>query len=315
VRRRILRLTPAIKISSLVNFLFNISRLAFKIRQSRVARMAGLMALGLCFIAISLARPGNDEPKAILNVSIRQVSATTLNQFVRVTGVLDVAHPYQTKFDLGPITLRGSRYFRMAEPGSPDAIWVADESLPADALSSAAITLVGEMVEGAGQQPGMYLQVGQPPNTRLINTLARVGMALGALIALAFLAMALMERAHFAFSVSLAPSANPAAPELLWFGEVGRTRAGPVVREAPARLSAIRHEAIIEGAGDPPAWQTPIHRLTEARLCAIATRFGALPAARLTYQDAAGLTRRAALAANSPAALNTALEVLRHVGM
>ena len=245
MRRKTPRLTPAIKISSLVNFLFNISRLAFKIRQSRVARMAGLMALGLCFIAISLARPGNDEPKAILNVSIRQVSATTLNQFVRVTGVLDVAHPYQTKFDLGPITLRGSRYFRMAEPGSPDAIWVADESLPADALSSAAITLVGEMVEGAGQQPGMYLQVGQPPNTRLINTLARVGMALGART----------MRLKFRPAGVMVACSTPAAPPP---SAAGRARdalctvSPPLPRVTPLSVSAL--PATCNRRLESPAW-------------------------------------------------------------
>lgn len=298
----------------MVNILFNTSRLAFALRQSRLARLAGAVVFALCLVAIALAKPGGDTPKKILTLAIRQISATTIEQFVQVSGALDVAHPYQTEFDLGPLALRGGRYFRMSEPGSPDAIWVADENLPAHALSGAATTLVGQMVEGTGQQPGMYLQVGPPPNTRLINTLARVGMALGALIALAFLAMALLERAHFAFSVPFAPAANPAAPELLWSGEVGRAHSGAVAHQAAARLSVINRQAVMENAPDAPAWQTRIQRLLDARLCAIATSYGPLPAARLTYEDAAGLTRRATLAAHSPAALNAALDVLRHVG-
>lgn len=289
-----------------VKFLSGFARATFKLNHSRAAQIAAMIALGLCVIAISLAKPGDDTPKKIIETSPSQITYTTLNQFVRVTGELDAQRARQTQMSLGPITLRGSRYLPMTEPGSPQILWVADENLPSDAASGKPITLLGQMVEGIGQQPPMYLQVGEPPNTRLFNILARVGMVIWALLILVILAMRWAAQRHFALSVSAPPVANTAAPELLWFGMVGR--------ELPAQLSAIRREAVIENAGQTARWRVVIHRLMDARQTSIATSFGALAAARLTYQDDVGLTRRAVLAANSPATLNAALDVLKHVG-
>lgn len=292
-----------------------ISHLAFIGAHSRAARLARIVLLAAAVVCISLARPASEEQKRIGDIEIRDITTLTLGRYVRVTGTLAAERAYQVQVRVGGVELRGSRYIPLIAPSSADPLFVLDEGLPAGALGGRPVTLVGQVVEGVGRQPTYYLQIGDPPNVQLMNTLARAGLIVAALTLAAILIIWLIQRQDFAVPVAGPGALAPRAPELLWYGSVGKTYSEATVRGAAVALDARRREASFTPAGAAGnTWTISVRRLREAAPATIATRHGALAAARLTYEDERGLVNRAVLAANSPQARDAVVEVLRHVG-
>lgn len=286
-----------------VAFLSKLARLADGLSHSQKARVISIALLGLSVIALGFGRPGENKPKLILPISLDQIHSITPDQpdvYIKVTGALDANRARQAEIALGPIILRGSRFLPMTSPGSAKELWVSDEDLPAEALSGQTVSLTGQLLEGGGDQPAIYLQAGLPPNVRLMNTIARVGLFVGAFILLAWLLITYIARRNFALGVSVPPTQNITAPEFLWFSPLGG--------ELPAKISVTPREVVFENTEQTARWQAILRKTMAAQPRVIATTFGALPAARLIYENEVGLTRHATLAARSSAALNAALE-------
>lgn len=292
-----------------------VSQLAFIGVHSRAARLARIVLLAAAVVCISLARPASEEQKRIGDIQIRDITTLTLNRYVRVSGVLAIERAYQVQVRVGGIDLRGSRYIPLVDPSSADPLFVLDEGLPQAGQNAGRVTLVGQIVEGVGQQPGYYLQIGDPPNVQLMNALARIGLIVAALTLAAMLVMWLIQREDFVVPVGGPGQIAPRAPELLWYGSLGKTFDEATVRGAGVALGARRREASFTPAGAPAnAWTISVRKLREASPVTVATRYGALAAARLVYEDERGLVNRAVLAAQSPQARDAVVDVLRHVG-
>jgi len=246
----------------------------------------------------------------VRDVAIADISIASANTYVRVSGLLDTAGAYRTSYNLGGFELYGSRYVPLVVPGTPDAIWVADENLPVHD-STAYVTLVAQVMMGQGaQQPPLYLRVGYPPNVVLANFLSRLGsVALFALI-LAAVVVWLVERLDYAIPLPwhTRPASNP--PALLWFGELGRQFNDLVLRSCPVRFSATPHEARFESAQPAYPWSVCVRRLKSVQLFDVATSYGGMPAARLHFEDERGLQRHGVIAAASAESRDAILQVL-----
>ena len=256
------------------------------------------------------SRPAQVENQTVRDVAIADISTASVNTYVRVSGLLDMAGAYRTSYNLGGFELYGSRYVPLVAPGTLDAIWVADDNLPAHA-STAYVTLVAQVVMGQGaQQPPLYLQVGYPPNVVLASFLSRLGsISLFALILAAVVAW-LVERLDYAIPMpwDTRPASN--LPALLWFGELGRQFDDLILRSCPARFYATPHEARFESARPGSPWSVSIRRLKWVQLFDVATRYGSMPAARLYFEDERGLQRHGVIAVASAESRDAILQVL-----
>ncbi|MDW8351100.1 MAG: hypothetical protein RML99_04230 [Anaerolineae bacterium] len=280
------------------------------LRRSNFARRAFILLVAIGLGLTLFARPGQIENQIVRDVAIWDISTASVNTYVRVSGVLDPAGAYTTGYNLGGLQLYGSRYVPLVAPGTPHAIWVADENLPTRD-SIAYVTLVAQVMMGQGmQQPPLYLRVGYPPDVVLANFLARLGSIL--LILMLIAALVAWAIARLDYAIPLLWSARPAAhlPELLWFGELGRQFDDLVVRSAPTRLSATPHEARFESADPAGPWSVVVRRLKQAQLFDAATRYGRMPAARLHFEDERGLQRRGVIATDSAESRDAILRVL-----
>lgn len=280
------------------------------LRRSALTRWIFILLIVAALGLTLFARPGQLESQTIRDVAIGDISIASVDTYVRVSGILDPAGAYRTIYNLGGFELYGSRYVPLMAPGTPDAIWVADENLP-PGDASGYVTLVAQVMMGQGmQQPSLYLRVGYPPNVALANLLSRIGATLLICLVIATLIVWLVERLDYA--IPLPWSARPAMhpPALLWFGALGRQFDDVVVRSLPAQLSATPHEARFESTDATSRWSVAIRRLKRVQLFDVATRYGAMPAARLHFEDERGLQRRGVIAAGSPESRDAILQVL-----
>lgn len=150
----------------------------YHLRRSDLARWIFIALVVVALGLMLFTRPGQLENQTVREVAIGDISIASVNTYVRVSGVLDPTGAYRTSYNLGGFELYGSRYIPLMKPGTPDAIWVADENLPARD-SGGYVTLVAQVMMGQGmQQPTLYLQVGYPPNVILANLLSRLGSVL-----------------------------------------------------------------------------------------------------------------------------------------
>jgi hypothetical protein len=284
----------------------------YRVRRSALARW---VFIGLAVFSLGLAlfsRPGVVENQAVRDAAISEITISSLWSYVRVTGVLNPSGAYRTQYALGNINLYGSRFVPLVSPNSLDVVYVIDENLP-NAAADASITLVAQVVEGVGQQPPLYLQIGYPPNVVLANVLARLGtLLLLSLIVIALVAW-LVERFDYAVPLpwSLSQTADVAnAPSLLWFGELGRQFNDAYIRSQPAQFNATPHEARFEAIEPRGLWSVSVRRVKLVQLFDVATPYGGMPAARLHFEDERGLHRRGVIAANSLQSRDAVLRVL-----
>jgi hypothetical protein len=292
-----------------------LARVAYAAHHYRWLRIGLLAALVLSIGAAALARPVFNEDTRVVPLALRDIASTSVGRYVQVTGLLQPRASYQTRFALGGLTLEGSRYVPMMGEGAYDPLFVLDRALPAVPEAGAEVTLVGKLVAGTGQQPPYYLEVGDPPDVTLLNALARAGVALLAVLAVVLAGGYAIRRADYALSAPLsAPAARDGAPAVLWYGDLGRAHGSLVLREAPASFSASRAEAVIQSVDPAAAWQVSVRRLDSVEPTLVASRHGALPAARIDFEDERGLARRGVIATNSLATRDALIESLRFVG-
>ncbi len=269
--------------------------------------------MGILLVVLSLgltlfARPGQLENQTVRDVAIGDISLASVDTYVRVSGILDPTGAYRTSYNLGGFELYGSRYVPLVTPGTPDAIWVADEGLPTRD-SAAYVTLVARVMMGQGaQQPTLYLRVGYPPNVVLANLLSRLGSILLFVLMAAALVIWLVERVDYAIPLpwNVGLAVNP--PALLWFGRLEQSPEATALRSAPAQFNATPHEARFESRQD--GWSVAIRRLRRVHLFHVATRYGGMPAARLYFEDERGLQRHGVIAAGSTESRDAILHVL-----
>ncbi|MFN4294893.1 MAG: hypothetical protein ACK4JD_12265 [Thermoflexales bacterium] len=282
----------------------------YRLRRSDLARRVFILLVVVALGLMLFTRPGQLENQTVRDVAIGDISIASVNTYVRVSGVLDPTGAYRTSYRLGGFELYGSRYIPLMAPGTPDAIWVADENLPARD-SAGYVTLVAQVMMGQGmQQPTLYLQVGYPPNVILANLLSQLGSMLLALLLVAAFIGQLVERLDYAIPLpwNVGLAANP--PALLWFGALGRQFDDRVLRSFPARFSATPREARFESADPTNPWSVAIRRLSQVQLFDVATQYGGMPAARLRFEDERGLQRRGVIAAGSAESRDAILRVL-----
>jgi hypothetical protein len=292
-----------------------LARVAYAAHHHRWLKIGILAALVLSVGAAALARPVFNEDTRVYPLALRDIASTSVGRYVQVTGLLQPRAGYQTRFDIGGLTLNGSRYVPMMGEGAYDPLFVLDRDLPAVPESGAEVTLVGKLVAGTGQQPPYYLEAGYPPDVGLLNALARAGVALLAAVIVVLAGGYAIRRSDYALSVPFAaPSARPGTPAVLWYGDLGRAHGSLALREAPAAFSASRSEAVIESLDPLAAWRVSVRRLDSAEPTLVASRHGALPAARIDFEDERGLARRGVIAADSPATRDALIESLRFVG-
>jgi hypothetical protein len=247
---------------------------------------------------------------------LRDITTTSVGRYVRVTGSLAPEAAYQTQFTVLGIRLQGGRFIPMLGEGAYDPLFVLDQDLPPLPEGGAPLTLIGRIVPGTGQQPTYYLQVGDPPDVALMNSLARLGLvALVGLVATLSLIW-YVRRSDYALGLPFgSPAPAPGTPPLLWFGGMGRPYGDVSLRQEPATFVATRAEAVFGSAKQPGAWMVTCRRLLSADTTVVATRYGALPAARIEFEDERGLRRRAVLATNNLPARDALIEALRFVGL
>ncbi|MFN3706629.1 MAG: hypothetical protein ACK4WM_11630 [Thermoflexales bacterium] len=294
---------------ALAQGLDGLAEAAARLHSTRIVRLI-FVALSLgSVVGLMVAQPGRVENQSIRDTTPAEVDIGSIGTYVRVTGILDTQGAYRTQYRLGVIQLQGGRYIPLVVPGSAGAVYVLDEGLPPHAPDEF-VTVVGQVVTGIGAQPPLFIQVGYPPNVVLAHTLARCsGVALLGLLTLAALG-AWMRGQSYALALPFAtPRDQHAAPDLLWFGSLGRAYDEAVVRNAAASFQATPFEGQLEGAG----WRVVIRRLRAAQRFTVASRWGRLAAARVTFEDNFGLPRRGVIAARNRAILDAVLRVLSYL--
>lgn len=276
-----------------------LSDLAYRLRQSRIASIAFVLALAACVTMISFARTENWQDTAVHDLTASTSMISMQERYVRVTGVLARDQAYQTQADVGGLKLGGGRYIPLMVEGMPDPLFVYDANVPAPGTDATRpVTLVGKMAFGTGEQPSFYIEVGNPPDIPLQNLLARVGLVVGvSLLALAFVGW-LIGRADYAVATTgrggelqLASSGVGA----LWFGSLGAEFGNAVVRHAPVTINKTANETRLDSPGSRPAWSVKIRDVRKVAKTNIATAYGTLPGARIEFQDERGLLRKGTL--------------------
>jgi hypothetical protein len=280
------------------------------LRRSVIARWA-FIALAVLAVGLTLfSRPGQIENQSVRDASLSSITISSIDSYVRVTGILDPSGAYRTSYNLGGIELYGGRYVPLASIDLTEAVFVADENLPGSPPGQP-VTFVAQVMAGTGAQPPLFLQVGYPPNVLLANMLARAGSVLLAGMLLLAFVIWLVERFDYAIPLPWPVKALPvAAPALLWYGDLGRQYNDTVLRSVPAEFVATPHEARFESVLPKGLWHVSIKRLKAVQLFEVATRYGALPAARLRFEDERGLLRHAVIATNTAPSREAVLKVL-----
>ncbi len=286
------------------------------LQRSRAVKAALAAIVVLAIVLAALARPAHNEDTTVYTVLVRDITATTIGRYVRVTGRLMPEAAYQTQMTVLGVALRGGRFIPMLGEGAYDPLFVLDQNLPPLPESGAPVTLIGRIVPGAGQQPTYYLEVGDPPDIALMNSLARLGLVVLVGLVAASGLIWYVRRADYALGLPFAtPAPVSGAPALLWFGGVGRLYGDVALRQEPANFTPSRAEALFSSARQPGAWTVICRRLLSADTTVVATRYGALPAARIEFEDERGLRRRAVLATRDVPARDALIEALRFVGL
>jgi hypothetical protein len=299
--------TGQLMLTRLVN---RIAQFCYWLHETRRARLLLWFATLLGAAALLFARPGRIENATVRDYRLSEISISSQNAWARVNGVLLPDKGYQTRFELGNVTLRGSKFIPLTQAGAADPLFVLDEDLPSYRPGEM-VTLVGQIQLGQGEQPPIFLQPGLPPNVVLANWIARIGAWL---LMLSVVFTALSWLVHFSNYALPAPApalvASNQPPRFLWYGDLGREYGDVVVREVPCDFTATVHEAQFSALVPRDLWKVCVRRLRSAQLLDLATQYGSLPAARILFEDERGLMRRAVFAANSMHNREQALQVM-----
>ena len=293
-----------------------VAQISFAAHNGRVTRITYVVALAVSIGLITLAQPDNSNVNHDIYDPGPKVSVvTSYGRYVRLTGALDRNDAYQTEMDVGPVTLRGSRFIRFNVPGVAYDLYIIDQDIPAP-KPDGTVTVIGQFVAGTGQQPNLYFEPGLPPNVGAQNTLARAGIGLAVVLAVLGITSWLIRRVDYAPGIWGRPvaAAAPGEPEWLWYGSLGVAYGNAIVRQAPVEIHKLATHVQWTSAGQPESWSVIAHRLLRARPVTIAGANGPRPGMRIQFEDERGLVRHGTLVAHSAAerdALLADLERLR----
>ncbi len=283
----------------------------YAFRHSPFARFVFVVLMLAAVGSAVFSRPKQLENLTVTNYSLRDIGIASAGQYVRVSGMYEPDEAYQRYLRLTALYSRsfGTQFVVLAEPGSGVVLPVLAQDLPALERNAAA-TLVGYIEIGTGELPPFYLVVGDPPNVRLANLLARVGLGVMAGGALLLLLLFVIHQLNYALPALWQRSPEVVdAPSLMWFGELGRQYSDVVLRGEESRFVAGIHEVRIEPSKPQRGWSVSIRRVRQAELFDLATSRGPVPAVRLKFEDERGLIRRGVLATDSVAARDAMLSV------
>ncbi len=260
------------------------------------------------------ARPKHLENLTVKDYTLRQINTSTAGQYIRVQGMFDPDEAYQKYLRLSILYERNyssGDFVALADPSSGNVMWVARNSVSALKRNDP-ITLVGQITFGVDDsEPPFYMVAGDPPNVRLANFLARAGLVLLGIGAVVVALAYAIHRVNYALPALWQPAAivND-APNLLWYGGLGRQFDDAVIQSEPGRFVPGIHEGRLESVRVPGMWSVSIRRLRNARLFDLATPTGPLPAARISFEDERGMQRAGVIAAHSPAERDAVLQLL-----
>ncbi len=286
-----------------------VAEIAMRLHRARAARLIFFALLIASSLSLMFAQPGRVENQTIRTTTPAEIGISSIGTYVRVTGILDTSGAYRTQYRLGVIQLQGGRYIPLTVPDSYSAVYVLDEDLPPHAPGEY-VVVVGQVVTGVGAQPPIFIQPGYPPDVVLAHTIARVGgILLVLLLALAAVGWWIRRRDYALPLLFSAPRVASAAPDLIWFGRLGREHDEAFVRNAEVQFQATSFEGRLSATG----WRVVIRRLRAARLFTVASLWGSMPAARITFEDNYGLSRSGVIAARNRPTLDAVLQVLSHL--
>lgn len=275
--------------------------------RSRAATLVSAATLIFAVMALGRQEIGQGD-MTVYDTPIGGISASMGGRYVRVTGTLDPARVAQTRARLGAFEWFGGTWVALATADGREGVWVSRDTLPAGARGT--LTLVGRLALGTGQEPPIYLEVGEPPDILARDRLGRAGGLAALVVACGIIAAWLARRALYAIPLpAAAEAARPDTPPFVFFSFSLSGVDGPI-RNAPVDISPSRLEAGVSG----PGWRVAIRRVWAAQPLTVATRFGALPALRLRYEDARGLPLDAVIAARRREERDELTTALRHVG-
>jgi hypothetical protein len=292
----------------------SVSELAYRLRQSRIAGVAFVLALAACIWLVALARADNWEDTQVYEIRPGSSLISLGNRYVRVTGALQPDKVYVTQANVGGLNFSGGRYIPIIVEGTDSPIFVADGNLP-QPDASGQVTLVGKMLMGEGAQPPYYIEVGQPPDLALQNLLARMGVILAIGLLASWLLAWWISRKDYALGVAGATPSSAAGQGALWFGSLGAEYGNAVVRHQPVALNKAAGEIKLESPASRPPWSVRIREIRDAKPASIATAYGPLPGARVEFQDERGLLRRGAIAACDPVTHEQLRSLFQHASL
>lgn len=273
-----------------------VSELAYRLRQSRIAGIAFVVAMVACIVLIAMARSDNWEDTNIYELTARSSLTSAGGRYVRVTGTLHPEKTYVAQASLGGLNLSGGRYIPLLVEGSDSPIFVVDGSLPRPDANGQ-VTLVGKMQMGQGAQPPYFIEMGNPPDIPMQNLMARVGLVTAlVLLAIWFLTW-WIGRKDYALGAGRAEMSPAAGNGALWFGSLGAEYGNAVVRHVPVKVNSLSNEIKLESPASRPPWSVRIREIRSAKPASIATAYGSLPGARVEFQDERGLLRKGTIAA------------------
>jgi hypothetical protein len=290
-----------------------LARMCYTLRYSRLARGAFALLILAAIGTTVFARPKQLESQTVRDLDIKSVNSSMEGQYIRVQGMYDPDLSFQRYLRLqsGYERSFSGNFIVMADPSSRAVIWVDRRTAPS-LPPNEPLSLIGRVQFGVGDlQPPFFLYVEEPPNVRLANILARIGLLTLLLGAAAVAVVALVQRSFFALPALFqrAPAVG-SSNGLFWFGGLGRQYEDFVVHNEPGRFIAGIHEGRIESTRAAGLWSISIRRLRYVDLFDVATPHGALPAARIRFEDERGMQRGGVLAAGSAAERDAVLDLL-----
>jgi hypothetical protein len=293
--------------------LFNsIASGVFRTQRTRLGMFGPLVVLIVVLGMLSQATAADFVDTRVYVFDGQSSPITLMNKYVRVRGTLlpAQAHTVNAGGGEGKFSLIGSRYVPVIIEGATDPLYVYDGNLPAVPETGGPVELVG-LISNKQSFPPIFLDVGNPPNIPLKNTVALIGIGLGLLL-IGWLLLGAALRA-FDFAPPALRAGNRLGIGAFWYGGLGSAFANGAVREAPVRVGQARGEVHFEAADADAGWTVRVREPGQIKSLAVCTSFGALPALRLRFVDERGQQRAGVIAFGDAAERADVLERLRQL--
>ena len=272
----------------------------FHAHRSKIFTAVCALVLATSVALLAAARPKGQEDLQVYELNDKISLSASIDHYFNVRGKLMPAGRYQSEARSGSIRLAASKYVPIQLDTRTEPIFVLDDNIPAPKADSF-VSFVGRLNTASDPVVSYFLEVDSPTNVPLINRLASAGMLVAALTLLVLGVGYLVSRNDYALSTNHNMGAANAATHLstsptLWFGNLGARYQNAMTNQAPVQLNPTARDLTFESTGTEP-WAIVIKRITQTQPTHIATRYGALPAVRLSFEDERGLLRKGVLVA------------------